>query len=232
MKIDSGKLRNDLKNYYGTAMFSGNKMAMMDLSRVEKASSQELIQIAQNNKIDMNKYILSDTRVSFESSLSDVSYTKDNVSISNQKIENKQNKKEKCISHNYEVEPMDKELKELTDKLEVLENDHEFFEKMHGISFDDITNKYKHLYLLAEIQTEFVENLQCDIENKKRGKKELVLLLESKKAELEETKSELEKIKPQYISEKKIIDKENAKFLSEKKHILSQIRSLKKNRKK
>ena len=35
-------LRKELKDYYGTAMFNGNPMAVMELSRVDNASDAEL----------------------------------------------------------------------------------------------------------------------------------------------------------------------------------------------
>lgn len=56
MRVDSEQLRKDLKDYYGTAMFGGSPMAMMELSKIEKASEQELIQIAQKNRMNITKY--------------------------------------------------------------------------------------------------------------------------------------------------------------------------------
>lgn len=50
------KLRGDLRDYYGTAMFNGNPMAMMELEEVERASNAELERIARNNNFDMSKY--------------------------------------------------------------------------------------------------------------------------------------------------------------------------------
>ena len=43
---NSEDLRRKLKDYYGTAMFSGNPMAVMDLSRVENADKEELERLA------------------------------------------------------------------------------------------------------------------------------------------------------------------------------------------
>lgn len=55
-KIDIDKLRNDLEDYFGTAMFSGNPQAMIDLEKVKRASIQELISIAQRYGFDIEKY--------------------------------------------------------------------------------------------------------------------------------------------------------------------------------
>lgn len=56
-RIDINRLRRDLKDYYGTAMVGGFPMAMMDVSQVERASADELIELAQSCGIDINKYI-------------------------------------------------------------------------------------------------------------------------------------------------------------------------------
>lgn len=53
--IDYEKLRKDLIDYFGTAM-SFNPMAIMDLSRVESASDDELVEIARKCNFDLNKY--------------------------------------------------------------------------------------------------------------------------------------------------------------------------------
>ncbi len=57
-EIDVNRLRRDLKDYFGTAMFNGFPMAVMDLSNVERLSDSELIQLAQKNGIDLRKYII------------------------------------------------------------------------------------------------------------------------------------------------------------------------------
>ena len=49
-------LRKDLRDYYGTAMFNGNPMAMMELEEVERASRSELNDIARRNGFDPNDY--------------------------------------------------------------------------------------------------------------------------------------------------------------------------------
>lgn len=55
-KTDYEKLRKDLKDYYGTAMVGGFPLAIMDLSKVENASNEELLKIAQKNNFDENNY--------------------------------------------------------------------------------------------------------------------------------------------------------------------------------
>ena len=57
MNIDFEKLRSDLINYFGTAMMSGFGMAVMDLTRVERATDEELIQIALECGFDLNNYV-------------------------------------------------------------------------------------------------------------------------------------------------------------------------------
>ena len=57
MQINIEKLRKDLIDYYGTATFGGFPAAIMDLSKIERATYSELIQIAQQNGFDINKYI-------------------------------------------------------------------------------------------------------------------------------------------------------------------------------
>ena len=53
--IDYEKLRNDLIDYFGTAM-TFNPMAMVDLLRVQNASDEELVDIALKNNFDLNRY--------------------------------------------------------------------------------------------------------------------------------------------------------------------------------
>ena len=56
LEIDIEKLREDLIDYYGTAMFNSSPLAVMELSKVENATPEELIQIALKNKIDLSNY--------------------------------------------------------------------------------------------------------------------------------------------------------------------------------
>ncbi len=53
--IDFSKLRKDLEDNYGSAM-SFFPVAIMDLTRVETASNEELLEIAQKENIDLSKY--------------------------------------------------------------------------------------------------------------------------------------------------------------------------------
>lgn len=55
MTIDVDSLREDLINYFGTAM-QYNKMAMMDLIKVENASDEEVVNIAMKNGFNIYDY--------------------------------------------------------------------------------------------------------------------------------------------------------------------------------
>ena len=57
VEIDIDRLRRDMKDYYGTAMFNASPMAVLDLSRVERASDMEIIEMAQKNGVDLSDYI-------------------------------------------------------------------------------------------------------------------------------------------------------------------------------
>ncbi|MDO4520982.1 MAG: hypothetical protein Q4B44_05010 [Erysipelotrichaceae bacterium] len=48
---ETEELREKLKDYYGTAMMSGNPMAVIDLSRVENMHEQQLREEAEKNHI-------------------------------------------------------------------------------------------------------------------------------------------------------------------------------------
>lgn len=57
--IDFDRLRRDLVNYYESALFVGGfGMAIVDISKVQNASNDELIRIALNNKFDLKKYTI------------------------------------------------------------------------------------------------------------------------------------------------------------------------------
>ena len=56
LELDYNKLRSDLINYFGTAMFNASPLAMIELSKVENATNEELIEIALNNNFDLSKY--------------------------------------------------------------------------------------------------------------------------------------------------------------------------------
>ncbi len=53
--IDIERLREDLINYFGTAMFY-NPVAMMDLEKVKRANTDKLIDIAIDNGFDLERY--------------------------------------------------------------------------------------------------------------------------------------------------------------------------------
>ena len=55
--IDIERLRNDLIDYFTSAMFIVSPIAIVDLSEVERANDEELINIAINNKFDLTRYI-------------------------------------------------------------------------------------------------------------------------------------------------------------------------------
>ena len=57
-EFDVDRLREDLEDYFGTAMFNGNPQAMIELEEVKSASTQDLILIALNYGFDINDYIV------------------------------------------------------------------------------------------------------------------------------------------------------------------------------
>ena len=57
MEIDFFKLKQDLKDYYGTLM-TIFPMAVIKLSQVEEVSPYELIEIARKNNFDLTKYLV------------------------------------------------------------------------------------------------------------------------------------------------------------------------------
>jgi hypothetical protein len=54
--LDYDRLRRDLVDYYGTAMYSGFPMAMMELEQVKRASEAELEKFAKKAGLNINKY--------------------------------------------------------------------------------------------------------------------------------------------------------------------------------
>ena len=48
MDLDIESLRYDLLDYYGTAVNNGYPMAIIELSKIENATDEEIIRIAQN----------------------------------------------------------------------------------------------------------------------------------------------------------------------------------------
>ena len=55
--LDIDRLRNDLIDYFGTAMTNGLGMAEIDISDIQDASTEELIRIARNCGFNINDYI-------------------------------------------------------------------------------------------------------------------------------------------------------------------------------
>lgn len=64
-EINIEELRKDLINYFGTAM-QMYPVAMMELSQVEIASEEELINIAIKNGFNLNNYITNNENYSFK----------------------------------------------------------------------------------------------------------------------------------------------------------------------
>ena len=62
MTIDIEALRDYLRDYFGAAAFSGLTAAYGDLSIVESAGTEELDQIAIDNKVDLSKFEIKNGR--------------------------------------------------------------------------------------------------------------------------------------------------------------------------
>ena len=60
MNIDYEKLREDLVDYFGSAM-GFFPVAVMDVIKVENASNGELLEIASQNGFDLSQYELGKT---------------------------------------------------------------------------------------------------------------------------------------------------------------------------
>ena len=56
MQFDIERLREDLKDYYGTAIFSGFPMAMVEVDEISRASDEELLRMAEKNGMDLKRY--------------------------------------------------------------------------------------------------------------------------------------------------------------------------------
>ena len=57
-EIDVDGLRRDMKEEYVAAMCCGFPMAVVDLTEVERMSDRELVEQAQENGVDLRKYII------------------------------------------------------------------------------------------------------------------------------------------------------------------------------
>ena len=60
MNIDYERLREDLIDYFGSAM-GLFPMAIMDITKIENASNLELLEIAKQNGFDLIKYEMGKT---------------------------------------------------------------------------------------------------------------------------------------------------------------------------
>ena len=58
VNIDIDRLRRDMMDYFGTAMFSASPLAVLDLAKVERASDMEIVEMAKRNRVDLRKYII------------------------------------------------------------------------------------------------------------------------------------------------------------------------------
>lgn len=61
-EIDIERLRKDLIDYFGTAMYNSSPLAIIELSKIEKANDNELIQIAIKNNIDLFEYTYNNSK--------------------------------------------------------------------------------------------------------------------------------------------------------------------------
>lgn len=56
MSIDVDALRDYMRDYYGTAIFAGISVAMIDVAKVERVLVEELIKLALKEHVDLSKY--------------------------------------------------------------------------------------------------------------------------------------------------------------------------------
>ncbi len=56
MQIDVKKLRKDLEDYYGTAMFNGNRAAVIDISRIVNLNDEEIPEVAKKIGLNLDIY--------------------------------------------------------------------------------------------------------------------------------------------------------------------------------
>ena len=57
MNIDVERLRRDLIDYYGTAIYTINPVAIMDVYRMQNYTDKQIIEHALKLNIDLEKYI-------------------------------------------------------------------------------------------------------------------------------------------------------------------------------
>ena len=58
VEIDVDRLRADLIDYYGSATFVGSPYAFGDVVAMEDATPEQLIQRAEDEGIDLHKYVV------------------------------------------------------------------------------------------------------------------------------------------------------------------------------
>lgn len=56
--LDIERLRSDLIDYFGTAFTTGFGMAVMDIVKIQRASDEELVSIAEECNFDLQRYIV------------------------------------------------------------------------------------------------------------------------------------------------------------------------------
>lgn len=56
--FDYQRLREDLLNYFGTAMINVSFLAINDVTKIEKASDEEILEMAEKYGIDLEKYYI------------------------------------------------------------------------------------------------------------------------------------------------------------------------------
>ena len=56
--IDIDRLRSDLIDYFMAIVFGVSPVAFMDISEVENASDEKLIEIALSNNFDLSNYLI------------------------------------------------------------------------------------------------------------------------------------------------------------------------------
>lgn len=58
MLLDIDELKKYLLDYFGSAFHNGNYLAINELTKVENATTEELIEIALNNNVLIEDYII------------------------------------------------------------------------------------------------------------------------------------------------------------------------------
>lgn len=58
MTIDINALRDYMREYYGAAIFAGMPAAIIDVTKVELASNDELVKLAMKEHIDLSKFAI------------------------------------------------------------------------------------------------------------------------------------------------------------------------------